>query len=144
MKRLVYKLETFKNRKEVKHIIIMVIAMIYIFFILCNISSLVENYFQKILSRPQKSHSPFLLTIPLSACTPFLLSIPVKRGGGGPCLCKNLSFPKKFLTELVHLWGLPVVKMCSIFFELNLTLFTRVIAPNPPQNGPDWVLNQKK
>ena len=43
MKRLVYKLETFKNRKEVKHIIIMVIAMIYIFFILCNISSLVSE-----------------------------------------------------------------------------------------------------
>ena len=70
MKRLVYKLETFKNRKEVKHIIIMVIAMIYIFFILCNISSLVENYFQKILSRPQKSHSPFFTHYPPTCMYP--------------------------------------------------------------------------
>ena len=34
---LIYKLETFKNCKEVKQIMIMTIAIIYIFFILCDI-----------------------------------------------------------------------------------------------------------
>ena len=33
----VYKLETFRNCKEVKHIMIMIIAIIYIFFILFDI-----------------------------------------------------------------------------------------------------------
>ena len=58
---LVYKLETFK---EVKHIMIMIIAIIYIFFILCDIWSTVENYFQKILRPPLpwKNPLPFLLT----------------------------------------------------------------------------------
>ena len=70
MKRLVYKLETSKNRKEVTHIIIMVIAMIYIFFILCNISSLVKNYFQKILSCTQKSHSRFFTHYPPKCTVP--------------------------------------------------------------------------
>ena len=60
---LVYKLETFKNCKEVKHIMIMVIAIIYIFFILCDIWSTVENYSQKILRLPLKKSTPsFLLT----------------------------------------------------------------------------------
>ena len=58
---LVYKLETFKNCKEVKHI--MIIAMN--FFILYIWT--VENYFQKILSPSplKKSTPPFLLTTPL-------------------------------------------------------------------------------
>ena len=34
---LVYKLETSKNCKEVKHIMIMIIATMYIFFTLCDI-----------------------------------------------------------------------------------------------------------
>ena len=61
---LVHKLETFKNCKEVNHIMIMTVATIYIFFILCGIWSPVENYFQKILSpHPlKKSIPPFLLT----------------------------------------------------------------------------------
>ena len=66
---LVYKLETFKNCKEVNHIMIMIIT--YIFFILCGIWSPVENYFQKILSpHPlKKSIPPFLLTpSPLQKC----------------------------------------------------------------------------
>ena len=46
---LVYKLETFKNCKEAKHII------------LCDIWLIVENYFQKMLSPSphEKIHSPF-------------------------------------------------------------------------------------
>ena len=69
---LVYKLETFKNCKEVKHI--MISAIIYIFFILCDIWSIVENYFQKILSPLKKSTPPFLLVFPLKIqkVTPFL------------------------------------------------------------------------
>ena len=55
---LVYKLETFKNCQEVKHIMIMIIAIIYIFFILCDIWSAVQDYFQKILSPPEKIRSP--------------------------------------------------------------------------------------
>ena len=35
---VVYKLETFKDCKEVKHIMIIIIAIIYIFVVLCDIS----------------------------------------------------------------------------------------------------------
>ena len=63
---LVYKLKTSKNCKEVKHIMIMIIAIIYIFVIICDILSTVENYYQKILRIPLKKSSPsFLLTSPL-------------------------------------------------------------------------------
>ena len=55
---LVYKLETFENCKEVKHIIIMIIAIIYIFLILCDIWSTVENYFHKILPPLKKYTHP--------------------------------------------------------------------------------------
>ena len=55
---LVYKLETFKNFKEVKHIMIMIIAIIYMFIILWDNWSIVENYLQKILSPPEKIYSP--------------------------------------------------------------------------------------
>ena len=59
-KGLVYELETFKNCKEVKHVMIMIIAIIYMFFILCDIWLTVENYFQKILSLlpPLKKSTP--------------------------------------------------------------------------------------
>ena len=42
---LVYTMETFKNSKEVKHIMIMIIVLIYFFFILHDIWSTVENHF---------------------------------------------------------------------------------------------------
>ena len=61
---LVYKLQTFKNCTEVKNIKIMIIAIIYIIF-LSDISSTVENYFQKILScPPEKIHSPLFTYSP--------------------------------------------------------------------------------
>ena len=73
---LVYKLDTFKNCKEVKHIMIMVIAIIYICFILCDIWSTVENYFQKIFSPPWKKPLPPFHSLPSknskSAIFPFL------------------------------------------------------------------------
>ena len=80
---LVYKLETFKNCKEVNHIMIMIVT--YIFFILCGIWSPVENYFQKILSpHPLKNpfppfyspHPPFKSASPLFFDnTPFFQSL---------------------------------------------------------------------
>ena len=62
---LVYKLETFKNCKEVKHNMIIIIAIRYIFYILCDTWSIVQNYFQKILSPRPWKNPPFLLTPPL-------------------------------------------------------------------------------
>ena len=65
---LAYKLETFC--KEVKHIMIMIIAIICIFFIfsylfiLCDIWSTVENYFQKILRSPRKNPLPLFYSLP--------------------------------------------------------------------------------
>ena len=62
---LVYKLETFTNCKEVKHIMIMIIAIIHFFFLLWDIGSTVENYYQKILNPyPWKDPAPFLLNPP--------------------------------------------------------------------------------
>ena len=55
---LVYKLETVKNCKEVKHVMIMIIAIICIFLILCDTWWTVENYFQKILRPPWKNPLP--------------------------------------------------------------------------------------
>ena len=42
----------------------MIIAIIYIIF-LCDISSAVKNYFQQILSPPEKFHSPLFTHSPL-------------------------------------------------------------------------------
>ena len=90
---LVYQLETFKNCKEVKHIMIMTTAITYIFFILCDIWSTVENFFQKILSTPEKIHSPLFTHSPpiysKSASLPFFAKIenfsgaPQQIGGWG-------------------------------------------------------------
>ena len=54
---LVYKLETFKNCTEVKQITIIIIALTCIFFILRDIWSTVENYFQKFFRLLCKSPS---------------------------------------------------------------------------------------
>ena len=55
---LVYKLETVKNCKEVKHVMIMIIAIICIFLILRDTWWTVENYFQKIPRPPWKNPLP--------------------------------------------------------------------------------------
>ena len=79
---LVYKLETFNNFKQVKHIMIMIIAIIYIFFILCDIWSTVENCFQKIFSPPpEKIHS----------CL-FTHSPPKNQKVKVPSFCQNWKF----------------------------------------------------
>ena len=88
---LVYRLETFKNYKEVKYIVIMIITIICIFSILCDISSAVENCFQKILSSPPEKIDPPATKNSKSVSPPFLLTLkffsppppyPAERGGG--------------------------------------------------------------
>ena len=98
----VYKLETFKNSKEVKHIVTIIIA-IFTLFILCDIWAAVANYFQKILRIPlKKSSPPFLFTSPLkiqkSASPPFgptlkIFQIPPCRKGGVNYGCVTLGDP---------------------------------------------------
>ena len=94
---LVYKSETSKNCKEVKHILIMVIAIFYIFFVSCNISSLAENYFEKILSPSQKLHSP-------PNCTSLLFVQPPLQKGVGeePVSIKIRVFQKSFKWHLYN------------------------------------------
>ena len=66
-KLLVYKLETFKNCKEVKHIGIMIIAIIYI-FLSYVIWSTVENDYKEILRPPWKNLlSIFFHSLPKSS-----------------------------------------------------------------------------
>ena len=63
---LVYKLETSRNCKEVKHIMIMIIAIISFFFIWWDIWLTVEKYFQIILSSPplpEKIHFPLFTSL---------------------------------------------------------------------------------
>ena len=87
---LVYRLETFKNYKEVKYIVIMIITIICIFSILCDILSAVENCFQKILSSPPEKIDPPATKNSKSVSPPFLLTLkffsppppyPAERGG---------------------------------------------------------------
>ena len=71
----------------------MIIAIIYIIF-LCDISSAVKNYFQQILSPPEKFHSP--LKIQKVQVPPLFASIenfsapppppPCRKEGGGRTL----------------------------------------------------------
>ena len=88
---LVYKLETFKNCKEVKQIMIMIIVIIYIFFILCDIWSTVEHYLQKILRPPWKN--PPLKIQKVQVLPPFFANIEnfsanfPSRGGRGVRHC---------------------------------------------------------
>ena len=93
---LVYKLETFQNCKELKHTMIMIIALIYILFYL--MWYLINSWKQlKIISRkssvppPEKIHSPFfthsLLKIQKLQVTHFLPTLkifrpPAENGGG--------------------------------------------------------------
>ena len=83
---LVYKLEIFKNFKEVKHMI-MIIAIIFIFFILCDIWSTVENYFQNILRTPWKNPLPPSYSLPpknLKIASPPLFAN-IENFLGSPC-----------------------------------------------------------
>ena len=54
---LVHKLETSRNCKELKHIMILIIAIIYIFHLMWYLITF-ENYFRKILRHPWKNLRP--------------------------------------------------------------------------------------
>ena len=95
---LVYNLETFTNCEEVKHIMVMIIAIIYIFF---NLMTLFDQQLKIIFrkssapypsTKKKKIHSPVLLPPPLKIqklqLPPFLPTLkflqvpPAERGGG--------------------------------------------------------------
>ena len=105
---LVYKLETFTNCKEVKHIMIMIIAIIYSFFIFSDIWSTVKNYFKKILSLPP----------PLKNLTPPFILTPSL-----PNSCKSPPFYQYWKFFIPHLLGVEdtifyLVWMVSFFPNL--------------------------
>ena len=82
---LVYKLETFKNCKEVKYIMIIVIIYIFLSYVIYNHIWTVENYCQKILRLPIKKSTPSFSSLPplkiLSASPPFLPVLKIFQGG---------------------------------------------------------------
>ena len=85
---LVYKLETFKNCKKVKYIMIIVMIYIFLSYVIYNHIWTVENYCQKILRLQWKIHSPPKNS--KSASPPFLPGLkifqvppPLQKGGGG-------------------------------------------------------------
>ena len=57
-----FQLETFKNCKEVKHIMIMIIAIIYIFFYYAIFDEQLKITFRKTSGSPGKILFPFLLS----------------------------------------------------------------------------------
>ena len=83
---LVYKLETFKNCKEVKHIMIMIIAIIYIFLSYVIFDQQLKITFRKSSGPPEKIHSPLKIQIvqvlPLFANIENFSGPPAERGGG--------------------------------------------------------------
>ena len=80
---LVYKLETFKNCKEVKHMI-MIRAIIYIFLSYVIFDQPLKITFRKSSGPPKKIHSPPLkiqkLQIPLFANIKKFLDLPLQKG----------------------------------------------------------------
>ena len=66
---LVYKLETFKNFKELKHIMIMIIAIIYIFVSYVIFDQQLKITFRKFSPPPLKKSTP----------PPYSLSPPKKK-----------------------------------------------------------------
>ena len=100
---LIYKLETFKNCKEVKHIMIMITDYDILSYVIFD--QQLKITFRKSSAPPtpppppEKIHSPFLLTPPISknsksASPPFFANIEnfsgpcAERGGGGHWKCK--------------------------------------------------------
>ena len=77
---LVYKLETFTNCKEVKHIMIMILAIIYFFLSYEIIDQQLKISFRKSPHPPEKICSVFILSPPLKTQkvqVPFLPTIKI-------------------------------------------------------------------
>ena len=75
---------------------------------------------------------------------PPFCSVPLQKVAGEDFVSvKTRVFQNLFKWNLYnyenYLWS----KSAQSFFQFNLTLFTGVIAPNTPQNEPDWLVNQK-
>ena len=79
-------LETFKHYKEVKHIMIMIIAIIYIFLSYVIFDQQLKITFRKSSGPPEKIHFP-LFTLPpknpKSASPSFLPTLNIFLVGGG-------------------------------------------------------------
>ena len=88
---LVYKLKTFKNCKEVKHVMIMFIATIYIFLSNGIFDQQLKITFRKSSTPPEKIHSSLFTHLPPKNSKskfqiPFLSTLKIfptaERGGG--------------------------------------------------------------
>ena len=93
---LVYKLDTFRNCKEVKHIIIMIIAIIHIFLILLMFDQQLQITFKKSSGPTEKIHLPLFthssLKLNSKSASPYLFANiknfspppppPWQKGGG--------------------------------------------------------------
>ena len=112
---LVYKLETFKNCKDVKRIMIMIIAIICIFLILWDIWSTVENYLQKILCLPPLKFKR--CKDPLFASIGNFSAPPAERGGGGHHFIQGLH---EIVMPIVVFWTHVAKVMTSFFYIFSL------------------------
>ena len=103
----------------IKHIMIMIIAIIFIFLsFFCDIWSTVENYFRKSSGPPEIIHSPFFTHYPPSkiASCPLFVNIEkfldpaphCRKGGGGHC---DFSINKMFFTRVDFFQE--ITKSCS-------------------------------
>ena len=101
---LVYKMETFKNCQEVKHIIIMIIAIIYIFLSYMIFDQQLKITFRKFSTPLKKSLPPFYSLLPLKMqkvqvppfCQPWKFFSPplppAERGEDTMLIDKSLEF----------------------------------------------------
>ena len=125
---LVYKLETFKNCKEVKHMVIMIIAVIYIFLSSVIFDQQLKITFRKSLApSPWKNHSPlFTHSLPppkkIKKCkSPLFANI--ENFSGPPCREQGFSMTA-FITmmlSVVDLFFFPAV--CILDMLLCTTSF---------------------
>ena len=115
---LVYKLETFKNCKEVKHIMIMIIAIIYIFLSYVIFDQQLKITFRKSSDplSPEKIHSPFyslpspknlkVASSPLFDNIENFLGCPSRKGGRTLwLLCRSSSFFFLTFVFLLLFWS---------------------------------------
>ena len=101
---LVFKLETL-NCEEVKHIMIVILAIIYIFLSYMILDQQLKITFRKSSDPPENIHCPFLLTLclkiqkvqvpPFCQHWKFFRPSPLQKGGGA--LCKGIFVIAKVL-----------------------------------------------
>ena len=108
-KLLVYKLETFKNCKEVKHIGIMIIAIIYIFLSYVIFDQQLKMTIRKSSGPPEKIYSPFFFTPSLKVhkfqVAPFLPTF--KKSFAPPPAERGEDVESEIFSDSVGLWMQP-------------------------------------